>query len=148
MRLSTLEFKSYQFETRDFSDEIPWDRQYVGFDQPLGAFLPMTLETLWLSDTFNQSLGGVTWPSGLAVMGLGTNLTEESVDGVEWPPSLRKLVISSNVRVIQDAPPSCEVVVVEPYGDSDRSGSDYDQWCSDDFMHRLEKDNLDSSSSL
>lgn len=128
-RLKTLEFiKPYQFEQRQYNDRIPWDWHRAGFDQPLGMSLPMRLETLWLSDNFGQSLRGVTWPSGLVLLGLGSEVTQESIDGVLWPPSLRKIVFSNECLRIQDAPSGCEVVPVEPYrvSDSDQD-DDYDE---------------------
>lgn len=83
--------------------------QYDGrLNQPLGSFLPTSLETLWLPDVFNQSLRGVTWPSGLTVLGLG------NAAGAVWPSSLRKLVMSHSYGIDEDLLPACEVIYVAP----------------------------------
>ena len=104
--LKTLEFiQPGELERRQFLNHWPWDMQEWGFDQPLGTSLPMSLETLLLSDNFDQPLRGVTWPGRLAVLGLGAGLAAESINGVKWPPSLRKMVCSDCRFDVQDAPP-------------------------------------------
>ena len=142
--LKTLEFvKPYHFEHRQSLEPIPSGRQNGSFNQPLGKFLPTSLETLWLSDAFDQPLHGVTWPSKLAVLGLGTEISPESVDGVAWPPSLRKVVYSEEMLCIRNAPPGCEVVSYNPLG---FSGSDQDdehsedQWDIDNYEQYADHD--------
>lgn len=120
--LKTLYFLGSQDVRRRQSQE-PWaDRWYPSsesrsFNQPLDTFLPMSLETLWLSDDFNQSLGDVTWPSGLAVLALGTRVSPMSVslDEVEWPSSLRKLILMDTLELMADLLPDVELVFVETY---------------------------------
>ncbi|CAM9324663.1 unnamed protein product [Laminaria digitata] len=128
--LKTLELmKPYQLEQRDSSETVSWERQDGTFNQPLGSFLPMSLETLWLSNKFDQSLRGVTWPSGLALLSLGVEISEESLDGVEWPSSLQTLVVAEELWFgLQDVPACCDVVGVcrrdIPDSDEDENSMD------------------------
>ncbi|CAN0159633.1 unnamed protein product [Laminaria digitata] len=107
------------------------DRRNVGFDQPLGTFLPVSLQILWLSDTFDQSLRGVVRPSVLALLGLGAAVTAEAIDGVKWSPSLRRLVLSSRVDV-EDSPRRWKVkkTIGQAFYDSDieHLEGDLDSW--------------------
>ena len=77
----------------------------------------MSLETLWLSDNFDQSLGDVTWPGGLSVLALGTLVSPMyvSVDEIEWPSSLRKLILMDTLEFMVDLPPDIERVFVQTY---------------------------------
>lgn len=113
-RLKTLNFL-VSSEIKHRQSPGGWGRAWhpcdpnVGFNGPLDS-LPVSLETLWLSDNFNQPLRGVTWPSELALLGLGTRISMESMHGIEWPPNLRKLVLSDFFEdVVFDPHPSCEV---------------------------------------
>lgn len=118
--LKTLEFiQPGEIERREFLDHLPWDRQEWGFDQPLETFLPMSLETLLLSDNFNQPLQSVTWPSKLAVLGLGAELLEDSLTAVQWPRTLRKIVSSDSGFDVRDAPPGCYVLRLDEYEGSE-----------------------------
>lgn len=131
--LKTLEFSMPgEFENRGLLN-TPWGMQENGFDQPLGTFLPMSLETLLLSNLFGQPLRGVTWPSGLAALGLGLRITEHFMDGVEWPPSLRKLFFSESFPNVQMPPPGCEVVILKEF-ETDISNDEFDQHSWND-MH-------------
>lgn len=125
--LKTLEFiPPGELEIRETLGHLPWNRQEWGFDHPLGTFLPMSLETLLLSDNFNQPLQGVTWPSKLAVLGLGAELPEDSFTEVMWPPSLRKIVSSGSCFDVRDAPPGCRVLRLEESDESDIAQDEFD----------------------
>lgn len=159
--LKTLEFSMpNQFEYRQSLDGILWEMQQEGFNQPLGASLPASLETLLLSDNFNQSLRDVAWPSGLAVLGLGIGVSKESIEGVEWPPSLRKLVSSSEAYDAVQAPAGCRAVATHPFfGDPIGYGDfDFDMYADligdrdvdgpDDYQYGLDYDSAGSDFSL
>ena len=133
-RLKTLEF-SYPGESErgELLPHLPWERQEWGFDQPLGTFLPMTLETLLLSENFDRSLRGVTWPTRLSVLGLGMQISAESMDGVEWPPSLRRLIYSNARLDVRDTPPGCEVLCLAADDESFSNLSEFMESLSDDM---------------
>ena len=139
-RLKTLEFSCPgESERGELLPHLPWERQEWGFDQPLGTFLPMTLETLLLSENFDRSLRGVTWPTRLSVLGLGMQISAESMDGVEWPPSLRRLICSNEFLDVGDIPPGCEVFCLVPDDVSYTNQSDY----KDDYGYEFESDDDD-----
>lgn len=89
-RLKTLEFiDPYELDRRESATPMHWIQYDGRFNQPLGSFLPTSLETLWHSDIFDQPLRGVAWPSGLTVLGLGERVSTESFTGVTqsiWTP--------------------------------------------------------------
>ncbi|CAM9860088.1 unnamed protein product [Laminaria digitata] len=144
--LKSLEFiEPYELEKRDSSREVRWQYEDLGFNQPLGTFLPTSLNKLWLSDTFEQSLLGVTWPSGLAVLGLGIRVTAELIDGVAWPPYLRKMVYAGPSYDVQNVPRGCEVVTAGTYADSDVGSAEIDDhWNEDGWQGEDLDDNYDS----
>ncbi|CAN0073371.1 unnamed protein product [Ectocarpus sp. 13 AM-2016] len=85
--------------------------------------LPASLETLWLGDAFRQSLLGVNWPSGLATLGLGVDLTGEW--GLSWPSILRNLYLAKNMYDWVERPPSGCTVSIMPALDTDEDEDDY-----------------------
>ncbi|CAB1101091.1 unnamed protein product [Ectocarpus sp. CCAP 1310/34] len=78
------------------------------FDSPFTT-LPASLATLWLGDSFCQSLEDVTWPSGLVTLGLGSTLSE--FDSVSWSSNLRNLYLVDEIEWAE-YPPGCRVNVV------------------------------------
>lgn len=113
-RLKTLEFMPKyeilrrQDENNRLSDMVT---EELGFNQPLGAGLPPSIETLWLSDAFCQPLTNVTWPSGLSTIGVGEGFPMASC---EWPDSLRQLHLVYEPTWEDDSVPhGCNLNVVE-----------------------------------
>lgn len=134
--LKALEFKKPAVRVGR-EREPPHYMQWTGFcgefDQPLGTFLPMSLETFPLSNVFKQPLQGVTWPSGLAVLGLGTAVSTDSIAGVEWPPRLRTWWWRSRGWTYNMPPQAVKFLVVNELGvshscqdESDTDSSDID----------------------
>lgn len=80
------------------------------FNQPLGTTLPPSLESLWLPYEFDQPLGSVAWPSGLATLGLAFDLSHyqvgaepdpfvngyQAVRAIMWPSNLQALFLFNN----------------------------------------------------
>lgn len=87
--------------------------------------LPASLETLWLSDGFEQSLEGVVWPSGLSTLGLGMSFTSDLMSSVSWPSSLRKLYTICSMDEAERPPAGCTVTVVRAY-DTESQSFDFD----------------------
>lgn len=56
------------------SPYLPFNATGSRFNQPLGNMLPPSLETLWLSEAFDQPLDDVAWPEGLITLGLACDL--------------------------------------------------------------------------
>lgn len=74
--------------------------------------LPMSLETLWLSDAFAQCLEIDPWPPGLVTMGLGKGFDSFFTNEISWPSSVRYIY---TVHEISSPPPDCVVTTVKDY---------------------------------
>lgn len=85
-------------------------RLQIGFNSRFTT-LPASLETLWLSDSFEQSPEGVVWPSGLSTLGLGAGFSPYLMSGVSWPSSLRHLFSTYDVDETVSLPQGCTVSV-------------------------------------
>ncbi|CAM9438138.1 unnamed protein product, partial [Hapterophycus canaliculatus] len=83
--------------------------------------LPASLETLWLSDGFEQSLDDVIWPSGLSTLGLGVGCLPSLMSGVSWPSSLRQLYSIYDIDDAESIPEGCTVSVVRDYDTESQS---------------------------
>lgn len=64
------------------------------FNQPLGTTLPPSLETLWLSEAFDQPLDNVAWPDGVVTLGLSFDYDDRCYPtSVVWPSRLQDLCL-------------------------------------------------------
>ncbi|CAM9412402.1 unnamed protein product [Ectocarpus fasciculatus] len=91
------------------------------FNSPFTT-LPASLKTLWLGDSFCQSLEGVNWPSGLVTLGLGSSFTGLSA-GVSWPSNLENLYLVNEMDWLE-YPVSCMVTIVKDYDTESQSFDD------------------------
>lgn len=111
------------------------DGDVEGFNRSFTT-LPASLETLWLSNAFDQdSLADIAWPPGLTTLGLGMSFGEHRVGRISWPLSLKR--IYSAVQLELDNPRlilNCEVFVVKDY-DTESQSYDPDEY---DFEHDLD----------
>ncbi|CAN0170591.1 unnamed protein product [Scytosiphon promiscuus] len=115
--LKSLEFlPPDEIATRIAPDVHPRDLDVsrTGFNSHFTT-LPASLETLWLSDGFQQPLEGVVWPSGLSTLGLGASFSTALMSSISWPSSLRRLYSIRSIDEADSLPAGCTVAVVMGY---------------------------------
>ncbi|CAM9276081.1 unnamed protein product [Ectocarpus sp. 4 AP-2014] len=109
------------------------------FNSPL-TNLPASLESLWLGNSFCQTLEGVNWPSGLVTLGLGSSFTGFN-EGVSWPPNLQNLYLVNEMDWLE-YPKSCIVTIVKDY-DTESQSFDAERDGFDDLHHDFYDPDLD-----
>lgn len=91
--------------------------------------LPESLEALWLSDAFAQSLDEVTWPPGLLTIGLGLGFDAFFINLMSWPSSLQHIY---SIHEIDTPHQGCIVTTVKDY---DTESQSYELEMEDAWVH-------------
>lgn len=120
------------------AEELDFDM--TGFNCPFFK-LPMSLETLWLSDAFAQCLEIDPWPPGLVTMGLGKGFDSFFTNRISWPSSVRNIY---TVHEINRPPQGCVVTTVKDY-DTDSHSFEHepeDGWVYGDMSDEISCDDV------